>query len=75
MPKLFHKRKECGCIIEAMWCGINQDKMYILGGHTHFTLCETCKQEEENDKDTLYDMWRNDNLTNLFEYAGWKEKS
>ena len=72
MPKLFHKLKECGCIIEAMVCGINKDKMYMLGGHKHFTICKTCKQDE-NEQDTLYDMWRMDNITNDFEYARWKE--
>ena len=77
MPKLFHKRKECGCIIETICCGIKtteQGKMYLLGGHQHFIICHKCKQDEENEEDTLNDMWLNDNITNNSEYNGWRVK-
>jgi len=60
MPKIFYKIKECGCIVNAIASGIkitNNGKMYLIGGHTHFTICNKCKQDEENDNDTLYDMW------------------
>jgi len=73
MPKKFHKIKECGCIIQAITCGISNDKMYLLGGHNHYTICDKCKQDEESGDDTLYDMWINDNLTNDLGYAGWNE--
>ena len=54
-------------------CGI-KDKIYELGGHTHFTICNKCKQYEENDKDTLYEMWNNDNITDDFKYADWEKE-
>jgi len=74
MPKKFHKIKECGCIIQAITCGcINNDKMYLLGGHKYYIICDKCKQDEESGNDTLYDMWINDNLTNDLGYAGWNE--
>lgn len=72
MPKQFHKIKECGCIVKAISCGIkitDNGNMYLLGGHNHFTICEKCKETS----DDMYDMWMNDNLTNEFGYAGWKE--
>lgn len=77
MPKLFHKTKECGCIVETICCGIkitDNGIIYSLGSHQHFSICDKCKQDEENGNDTLHDMWKNDNLTNNSEYAGWKEK-
>jgi hypothetical protein len=52
---------------------IDNVKMYLIGGHKHFNICVNCKQDEDNDNDTLYDMWMNDNITNELEYAGWKE--
>lgn len=65
MPRRFLKTRECGCIVAAITCGINNDKKYILGGHTHIRMCDKCRvKEEEDDEDTLYDMWRNDNITN-----------
>lgn len=73
MPKQFRKIKECGCIVKAISSGIkvtDNGNMYLLGGHNHYTICDKCKQD---DNDTLYDMWMNDNLTNELEYAGWKE--
>lgn len=76
MPKFFYKIKECGCIVNAITCGIiNIDNidMYLICGHIHFIICDKCKQYEENGDDTLYDMWINDDITNDFEYAGWKE--
>ena len=75
MPKQFRKIKECGCIVKAISCGIkviDNSKMYLLGGHNHYTICNKCKQDKTGN-DTLYDMWINDNLTNELEYAGWKE--
>ena len=45
--------------------------MYLLGGHIHVTICGKCKKDEENDIDTLHDMWINDNVTNANGYAGW----
>ena len=76
MPKLFYKIKECGCIIKTITCGIkiiDKEKMYLIGGHDHLTICNKCKQDEEKGYDTLHDMWMNDNITNELEYAGWKE--
>jgi len=75
MTLRFFKKKECNCIVYAIVCGIRyiqNTKMYELGGHNHYTLCDKCKKIEENDVDTLYDMWCNDNITDDFEYAGWK---
>ena len=72
MPKVFFKLRYCGCVVRAIWCGINKDKMYELGGHTHFIMCDKCKQDEENGIDTLRDMWKNDNITNNYGYAGWR---
>jgi len=80
MPKRLFKTLDCGCIIVAITCGIlqNTDKtdntiMYLIGGHMHHKICDKCKQiEEECDEDILYDMWRSDNITNDFGYAGWK---
>lgn len=82
MPKRFFKTLECGCIIVTITCGISQntDKtdntiMYLLGGQMHHIICDKCKQiEEESDEDILYDMWQSDNITNDFEYAGWKNE-
>lgn len=76
MTKRFFKTKECSCIVVAIVCGIKHIEnrtMYLIGGHKHFTICNKCKKLEEiNDEDTLYDMWHNDNITDDFEYAGWK---
>ena len=44
----------------------------MLGGHDHLIICDICKKKENNDEDTLYDMWINDNMTNDFRYAEWK---
>lgn len=46
--------------------------MYLLGGHDHLLICDICKINEE---DTLHDMWLHDNITNDFEYAGWKQEN
>lgn len=78
MPKRFFKKKECGCIIVAITCGItyiDKLKMWLIGGHSHFTICDKCKQYEENEVDTLYDTWINDNITNDSKYAGWEDTS
>jgi hypothetical protein len=78
MPKIFVKIKVCGCIVEAICCEIkstDKGKMYVMDTHNHFTICDTCNQDEENGNDTLYDMWKSDNITDDYEYAGWKEKS
>ena len=61
-----------GCIIKTISGGskiTDKGKMYLLCGHNYFNICDKCKYDE----DTLYNMWKNDNLTNDLEYAGWKE--
>ena len=76
MPKRFFKTRECGCIVMAIPCGIKdteKGQMYLLGGHTHVSLCDVCKIYEEDDEDTLRDMWTNDNITDEYKYAGWEE--
>lgn len=75
MTKRFFKAKECSCIVFAIVCEIintENSKMYLIGGHNHFIICNKCKELEEINEDTLYDMWRNDNITDDFGYAGWK---
>ena len=74
MTKSFLKTQHCGCIVRAILCEINNTnsgEMYLLGGHIHVTICGKCKKDEENDIDTLHDMWINDNVTNANGYAGW----
>ena len=71
-----YEKKDCGCIVEAMCCGFkttDNGNMYLLGRHKHLTICDNCYKDEENGNDTLYDMWKNDNITNDYEYAGWKK--
>ncbi len=76
MTKQYIKTKECGCVVKAITCGIkntSDGRMFILGGHNHLIMCDNCKKKEDNDEDTLHDMWINDNTTNEFMYAGWKQ--
>ena len=76
MVKLFIKTKNCGCVIKAISFDIkntSDSKMYLLGSHDHLTICDICKKIEENDEDTLHDMWLKDNITNDNGYADWKE--
>jgi hypothetical protein len=71
----FIKTKDCGRVIIAVAYRVknNSDsKMYILGGHNHLSICDICKKMEDDEVDTLYDMWINDNMTNDFGYAEWK---
>lgn len=75
MPKHFLKTKECGCIVKTSSTSvkiINKISMYLIGGHNHIKICEECQKEENNGTDTLHEMWMFDNITNDFEYAGWK---
>jgi hypothetical protein len=77
MPKKFLKIKECGCVIVTITCGITnteKGKMYLIGGHQHFSICDKCKLDEANGDDTLYDMWMSDNITDDLKYAGWEEE-
>ncbi len=48
-------------------------KIYILGSHNHLIICDNCKKIEDLNEDTLRDMWLNDNITNDFMYADWKQ--
>jgi len=76
MPRQYIKTKICGCIIKTISVGDKTTpygKMILLGGHNHLTICDMCKQNEECGEDTLHDMWLNDNVTNNFRYAGWKQ--
>lgn len=76
MPIKFLKIKDCGCVVKAILCSITQtDKgtIYSLGSHEHFTECNKCKKEEDNEIDKLHDMWINDNITDDFGYSMWKE--
>jgi hypothetical protein len=59
MPRKYIKTKDCGCVIIATSCGIknNSDsKMYMLGGHKHLIICDTCKKMEDDD-DTLWKLY------------------
>lgn len=74
MSKKFFKTKDCSCVVVTIACGIKKTEkgpMYLIGGHKYFTICKKCKELEESE-DTLYDMWMNDNITDDFEYGGWK---
>ena len=76
MPTQYIKTKDCGCVIKAITCGIkntSHGKMYMLGGHNHLIVCDICKKMEDLNEDTLYDMWTDDNITNDFMYAEWKQ--
>jgi len=76
MPLKFLKIKECSCIVFAIVFEIKdteKGRMYFLGAHDYYSICNKCKElEEMNDEDTLDDMWCNDYITDDFEYAGWK---
>ncbi len=76
MARFYYKKKPCGCVVRAMVCGRenapnNGPQVYLIGGHTHFVICNACKKEEDKDIDTLHYMWTNDNITNDFEFSGW----
>lgn len=74
MPKIFIKNRYCGCVVSAIVCEIKEKPngvLYMLGCHNHVNICTKCKQNEENEEDTLRDMWINDNVTDVFGYAGW----
>jgi hypothetical protein len=76
MLKKFIKTKSCGCVVKATSFGIKNTpdgKMYMLGGHEHLTMCDICIKMEDLNDDTLYDMWMNDDITNDFMYAEWKQ--
>ncbi len=76
MPRQYIKTKNCGCVIKAITCGIkytSDSKMYMLTGHTHLIICDICKKMEDLNEDTLHDMLLNDNMTNAFMYAEWKQ--
>ena len=78
MAKLFMKTKSCGCVVTATTVGIKKENntlLYLIGGHKHINMCEMCKQDEENEIDTLYDMWKNDNITDGIGNDGWEEYS
>ena len=74
MAKQYIKTKLCGCVIKAISVSVihNPDgKMYILGGHDHLIICDSCKKMEDNNKDTLHYTWLSENITNDFGYNGW----
>jgi hypothetical protein len=78
MPRQYIKTKGCGCVVKAVSLGVENNhngKMYMLGGHKHLIICDTCKkmEMEDCDEDTLYDMWMNDDMTNDFRFAGWEQ--
>lgn len=76
MPKLFSKTKRCGCVVTAMVCGIKnteKGKIYLLGCHEHIKICSKCELDEENQVDTLYGMWHDDNTTDDLGNGGWIE--
>ena len=78
MPKHFMKTNNCGCVVKATSVGIKKENntvLYLIGGHTHINMCETCKQDEINEIDTLYNMWKNDNITDGSGNDGWIECS
>lgn len=83
MPKTFFKEMDCGCIVEAMVCGIEpgegdgeRGQRFVLGSHQHVKICEKCKAlEEEQEQDTLHDMWKTDNTVEKVDLdgSGWKQ--
>jgi len=76
MLNLFSKTKECGCVVVSIVCGIKKTEksdVYLLGAHEHVKMCSNCKLNEENNIDTLYDMWYNDNVTDGVGSGGWIE--
>lgn len=78
MPKHFMKTKNCGCVVKATSVGTKKENntiFYIICGHKHINMCETCKQDEINEIDTLHDMWMNDNITDGSKNNGWEECS
>lgn len=63
MPKHFMKTKSCGCVVKATSVGIKKENntvLYLIGGHKHINMCETCKQDEINGVDILYDICDDD---------------
>ena len=75
MSRQYIKTKDCGCVIKAIACGIENTpdgKMYVLGGHNHLIICDNCKKMEDLNEDTLRDMWINDKMTNDLMYSEWK---
>lgn len=78
MPKHFTKTKNCGCVVKATSVGVKKEYntvLYLIGGHKHINMCETCKQDELNEIDTLYNMWKNGNITDGTGNDGWIESS
>lgn len=75
MSRKYIKTRECGCVVRAVVCGyehIDGRVMYLLGGHSHNVICNECKKkEDEEDEDTLYDMWTLDSITDGLELDGW----
>lgn len=77
MPKYFSKTKSCGCVVSAISCGsriVDNKILYMIGGHTHIKICQSCSEHEENGVDTLYDMWMNNNITDGSGNDGWMER-
>jgi hypothetical protein len=71
MPKHFMKTKSCGCVVKTTSVGTKKENnivLYLIGGHKHINMCETCKQDEliEIDDDDITDGSGND---------GWEECS
>ena len=71
MPKHFMKTKSCGCVVKTTSVGVKKENntvLYLIGGHKHINMCETCKQDEliEIDDDDITDGSGND---------GWEECS
>ena len=49
MPKHFMKTKSCGCVVKTTSVGTKKENnivLYLIGGHKHINMCETCKQDE-----------------------------
>lgn len=78
MPNQYMKTRKCGCVVRAISVGSEMGpngKCIYLGGHIHLTICNNCKQKEDNVEDTLYDLWMSDNVTDEKGYAGWTSYS
>ena len=73
MGKHFMKRKSCGCVVKAISVGIKMVDKKVLYIHDHIEICEKCNEDEVNENDTLYDMWKNDNITDGSGNDGWEE--
>jgi len=76
MPTKFIKTIACGCVVKSVAVGIKRENgkiYYLIGGHEHLHCCAKCQVDENNDVDTLHDMWMNDSIKDPLINDGWTE--